>query len=87
MTLDGVDLSDGLFLRFIPRTPVPGRSTPIVEVRNKKTDELEALIKWRGRRRFSLYSEPGKMFGTKCLHDVTRVIDSLNQVHSKEKEA
>lgn len=85
MTLDGVDLSDGLFLRFVPRATLPGRSTPVVEVRNKKTSELEAVIKWRGRRGFSLHSEPGKMFGTKCLRDVIRVIDSLNQAHSNQK--
>lgn len=86
MTLTGVDLSDGLFLRFAPRPALPGRSTPVIEVRNKKTGELEALIKWRGRRGFSLYSEPGKMFGTKCLHDVIRVIDSLNQAHRIQKD-
>ena len=85
MTLDGVDLSDGLFLRFVPRAALPGRSTPVIEVRNKTTDDLEGLIKWRYRRKFCLYSEPGKMFGTKCLHDVLRVIDSLNQAYSNQK--
>lgn len=81
MTLDGVDLSDGLFLRFVPRAARPGRSTPVIEVRSKATGELEALIKWQGRRKFALWAEPDKMFGTKCLHDVLRVVDSLNQAH------
>ena len=81
MTLDGVDLSDGLFLRFTVRAARPGRSTPVIEVRSKATGELEALIMWWKRRKFVLRAEPGKVFGTKCLHDVTRVIDSLNQAH------
>lgn len=75
-------ISDGVFLRFERAEPKPGRSTPTVNVRSKKTGEVEAVIRWHGRRGFSLFALDGKPFGPVCLRDVLRVIDTLNVEHT-----
>lgn len=79
------DLSDGIFLRFVAYPPLPGHSTMMVDVIQKSTGHREATIKWKGRRGYSLWPEPGAVFGPKCLKDITRVITSLNESHSAKE--
>lgn len=73
------------YLSFTKRERKPKHTTDVFDVISKLSGEHEAVIKWHGRRGYSLFADDGKPFGPVCLGDLTRVCQTLNDDHKARK--